>query len=226
MRTGVESDAGEVNDVHDQTSCPRIEVRQVRKGNKRFMYENWKVTIKKSNRKSIAIQLDPGRNIIIRAPYQMPDAEIRRFYQSQKGWLETHIRKIEEQLAKEAQAAEPELTDAEIRELALLAKADLPGRVSVFAKEIGVTYGRITIRNQKTRWGSCSSKGNLNFNCLLMLMPEGIRDYVVVHELCHRKEMNHSAAFWAEVERVMPDYRARRKWLKDHGDSYMRRMVR
>ena len=92
-----------------------------------------------------------------------------------------------------------------------------PERVSYYAREIGVDYGRITIRQQKTRWGSCTSEGNLNFNWLLMLAPPEILDYVVVHELCHRKEMNHSAAFWREVEHILPDYRERKKWLKDNG---------
>ena len=89
---------------------------------------------------------------------------------------------------------------------------------------VGVTVGRVTIRNQKTRWGSCSTKGNLNFNCLLMLCPEEVRDYVVVHELCHRKELNHSARFWAEVEKILPDYCIKRKWLKEHGIEIIGRM--
>ena len=89
---------------------------------------------------------------------------------------------------------------------------------------MGVTYGRITIRNQVSRWGSCSSVGNLNFNCLLMLAPPEVRDYVVVHELCHRKEMNHSPAFWAEVEKMIPDYKAHKKWLKDNGTALISRL--
>jgi len=94
-------------------------------------------------------------------------------------------------------------------------------RVEYFANIMGVTYGNITIRNQKTRWGSCSSKGNLNFNCLLMLAPSEILDYVVVHELCHRKQMNHSKAFWLEVEKVLPDYKESIEWLKEEGCQLM-----
>ena len=101
------------------------------------------------------------------------------------------------------------------------ARRGIPGRVAHFAPLVGVTYGRVTIRCQKTRWGSCSSSGNLNFNCLLLLAPPEVLDYVVVHELCHRKEMNHSPRFWAEVGRVLPDYKKRNKWLKENGSRLM-----
>ena len=89
---------------------------------------------------------------------------------------------------------------------------------------VGVSIHRVTIRCQRTRWGSCSAKGNINLNCLLMICPEEVRDYVVVHELCHRREMNHSPRFWAEVERVMPDYRRHRRWLKEEGSALMGRL--
>ncbi|MBR2187880.1 MAG: M48 family metallopeptidase, partial [Eubacterium sp.] len=116
------------------------------------------------------------------------------------------------------------LTMEEIQELAAQALRVIPQRVAYYAPKVGVTYGRITIRNQRSKWGSCSSKGNLNFNCLLMLAPDEVVDYVVVHELCHRIEMNHSKAFWELVERVLPDYRSSRKWLKEHGEEIIRRM--
>ncbi len=101
----------------------------------------------------------------------------------------------------------------------------IPDKVRFYAEKIGVDYGRVTIRNQKTRWGSCSAKGNLNFNCLLMLAPEDVLDYVVIHELCHRKEMNHSPRFWSEVAKIMPDYKNSKIWLKENGNDIIRRML-
>ena len=117
------------------------------------------------------------------------------------------------------------LTAEEIRALAAKALEVIPERVAYYAPLMGVTYNRITIRNQKTRWGSCSSKGNLNFNCLLMLCPPEVIDSVVVHELAHRREMNHSKRFYAHVLRVYPDYYKWNKWLKENGPALIRRMT-
>lgn len=113
---------------------------------------------------------------------------------------------------------------AEIHELVDKALIVIPEKVKKYAPIVGVTYGRITIRNQRSRWGSCSGKGNLNFNCILMLFPEEVIDYVVVHELCHRKHMNHSVAFYSEVERVFPKYRKCQRWLKENGGLYLSRL--
>ena len=105
------------------------------------------------------------------------------------------------------------------------AKLLIPERVRYYAAKLGITYGHVAIRAQRSRWGSCSSKGNLNFNCLLMLTPPEVIDSVVVHELCHRKEMNHSKQFYAEVLRVFPDYHKWDRWLKENGPAIMRRMT-
>jgi predicted metal-dependent hydrolase len=163
----------------------------------------------RSKRKTVALQIHPDGSIIVRAPLKMPVRDIHAFVEEKAEW-------IAKQLPKEPIMP---FTDDEIRQLAKAARLDLPKRVQHFAPLIGVTYGRITIRSQRSRWGSCSSKGNLNFNCLLMLCPEEVRDYVVVHELCHRIEMNHSPRFWAQAERVCPDYKVHRKWLKEHGSE-------
>lgn len=182
----------------------------------------YQIQVIRGNRKSIAIEIRPDCSVCVRAPYRMMNGEIRRFLQEKNDWIEKHLEAMkekQEQLSK----VEP-LSMKEIRELADQALKVIPPKAAYYAKLLNVSYGRITIRNQKTRWGSCSGKGNLNFNCLLMLTPNEIIDYVVVHELCHRIEMNHSQAFWNLVESILPDYKDRRKWLKDHGAEIMRRM--
>jgi predicted metal-dependent hydrolase len=98
-----------------------------------------------------------------------------------------------------------------------VARTTIVPRVAERASAMGVTYGRIAIRDQRTRWGSCSRAGNLNFNWRLILAPPAVLDYVVVHELAHRIELNHSARFWQIVARHCPDYATHRAWLRAHG---------
>ena len=161
-----------------------------------------------------------GDRVIVRAPVHMARADVERFVSDKADWIQRHV-----EAARQRQGAmAAPLTREELLHLADAAMQDLPQRVSWYAALIGVKVGRITIRSQKTRWGSCSAAGNLNFNCLLMLCPEEVRDYVVVHELCHRKELNHSARFWSEVARIMPDYAMRRRWLKEHGGALVNRL--
>lgn len=178
-----------------------------------------KVTVIRSNRKTVAIQVNSDLSVTVRAPRSVSEKDIEEILKKKKAWISKHIEKIKE--TKERFEAEPteKLTREKVIALAEEALKVIPERVEYFAKVIGVTYGKITVRNQKTRWGSCSSKGNLNFNCLLMLAPPEVLDYVVVHELCHRKQMNHSKAFWLEVEKVLPDYKEARKWLKEEGSQ-------
>lgn len=180
------------------------------------------VRVIRSRRRSIALEITPAGDVLVRAPQRMPEKDIRRFVQDKQDWILTHLDKVRR---RQAQHTEPPLTEPDIRSLAQQALEVLPPRVDYFAEKVGVTYGNITVRNQKTRWGSCSSRGNLNFNCLLMLTPPEVQDYVVVHELCHRLEMNHSPRFWAQVEWVLPDYRRHRQWLKDNGGALIARML-
>lgn len=181
------------------------------------------VTVIRSNRKTVAIQVNSDLSVTVRVPSLASQKDIERILKEKEAWICKHIEEIKKK--KEKYEAEPaqKLTHEELMLLADKALDVIPGRVEYFANLIGVTYGRITIRNQKTRWGSCSSKGNLNFNCLLMSTPSEVLDYVVVHELCHRKEMNHSKAFWTEVEKALPDYRDAVKWLKEEGSQIMQR---
>ena len=178
------------------------------------------VKIIRSNRKTLAIQINPDLSVTVRAPMYAPQSDIERILIEKESWIQKHIEKIREQEAKrketQGESVESEyLTNEEIKKLADKALQHIPKRVSYYAKQIGVTYGRITIRNQKTRWGSCSSRGNLNFNWTLILTPEPLQDYVVVHELAHIRHHDHSPAFYALIERYMPDWRERMKLLKE-----------
>lgn len=119
--------------------------------------------------------------------------------------------------------AQPKTAAPEILELKTKAKQELPAAVQKYAGLMGVTYNRITIRHQKTRWGSCTKNGNLNFNCLIMKMPDQVRDYVIIHELAHRKELNHSSKYWAIVAEYCPWYKQAKQWLKDNGQELMER---
>lgn len=117
-----------------------------------------------------------------------------------------------------------DLTQAETRRLETLekryrnmARELLESRAAFFHAVTGGTYQKLTVRDQKTRWGSCSSRGTLSFNYRLIFAPPEILDYVVVHELCHLTHMNHSKDFWNMVGSVMPDYQKHRKWLREHG---------
>lgn len=178
-------------------------------------------SIVKSKRKSISIQITPDGKVIVRAPLRANPEYINQIVSEKEGWIRKKLIEIEstknENLVK--------YTMDELEEIADKAVQIIPERVKYYAPLIGVTYGRITIRKQKTRWGSCSSKGNLNFNCLLVLMPLEVLDSVVVHELCHRKEMNHSKRFYDEIYKVYPDYDKWDKWLKKHGREYLLRML-
>ena len=180
-------------------------------------------TIKRSNRKTISIEVKPD-GILVRAPQRASVARIEQFLKKNEDW----IRRQQQRQARELLAAQEEglLSPEDIEVLSARARDYLPTRVDYYAPLVGVRPGRITIRCQKTRWGSCSAKGNLNFNCLLMLTPVEVIDSVVVHELCHLKEMNHSPRFYAEVRRVYPEYDKWHRWLHDHGGAILKRVVR
>ena len=175
-------------------------------------------TLIRSNRKSCSIT--PDGRITVRVPLLISDREIRHLLTDRQNWI---ITKYLEQQQKQARMPVSDLTDTQRAALTqryiAAAREYFPKRAAHFQQFTGGTYNRITIRDQKTRWGSCSAKGTLSFNWRLMLAPPAILDYVVVHELCHLTHMNHSPAFWQAVEAVCPDYRDSRRWLKEHGQE-------
>ena len=174
------------------------------------------VLLVRSSRKTLAVQIRADGTVIARAPLRMPKDRILCFLSEKVSWIRMQQGKMQER-EKMRQQACIHLDAAQEKELRERAKSVLAQRTAYFARQIGVTYGRITVRDQKTRWGSCSQTGNLNFNFRLILAPLEVLDYVVVHELCHRRQMNHSAQFWQEVAQVLPDYRKRKAWLTENG---------
>lgn len=185
------------------------------------------IEIIRSGRKTVALEIQKDLRVIVRAPLKMEEKDIERFVAEKSDWLEKHLKIAKQRLEDEKKNASlPGFTYEEISALADKAVQAIPLRVEYYAELMNVDYGRITVRNQVSRWGSCSSKGNLNFNCLLMLCPPEVLDYVVVHELCHLKQMNHSPAFWAEVAAILPKYELQKKWLKENGNALIKRLRR
>ncbi len=175
-------------------------------------------TVIKSSRKTYSITVDEDALVIFRVPLRTGDSQIMQLAREKSRWIINHYTKMCEKIDSDK---ESDLTDNQ--RLALearykeAARSYIPKRTAYYQPMTGGTYTRITIRDQKTRWGSCSSKGTLSFNWRLMLAPPAVLDYVVVHELTHLTYMNHSKEFWLAVEKVCPNYRLLRKWLKDHG---------
>lgn len=189
---------------------------------KSLVVDGVSVTVLRSRRKTLSLSVTADGQVFARAPLRMSDRAVAEFVREKAEWLNKTVARAA--AAKEEAAAVGVLTAAELAALKAAAKAELPARAAYFAAQMGVAFHGVTVRLQKTRWGSCSAKGNLNFNALLMLAPPEVRDSVVVHELCHLQEMNHSRRFYARVYEVMPDYDERHRWLKEHGAALQTRV--
>ena len=178
-----------------------------------------RVEVVYSRRRTLGLEVRADGRVILRAPKGLSNQAVMDFVKERQAWIvqkwfETErIRRQKAERPPRDYEQNPAL-EAQYRKEA---RRRITERAAYFAEKMGVDYGRIAIKAAKTRWGSCSARGNLNFHWKLILMPPAILDYVVVHELAHRIEMNHSPRFWAQVERILPDYRERRKWLKEKG---------
>lgn len=169
--------------------------------------------VKSSRRRSIAVCIDADGKMTVRSPYFVTNSMVERFLWEKKDWIYKHYLNI---LHTPAGVQENPLLVSKYKKYA---RKILESRVTYLQQFTGGQYTSITIRDQKTRWGSCSGRGTLSFNWRLILAPPEILDYVVVHELCHLTHMNHSKEFWALVESVIPDYKIKRKWLKENGHT-------
>lgn len=173
------------------------------------------VVLQRGKRKTLALTITQEGHLLIKAPLQMPEKEIERFIGQRRYWIYKQTKRILQENASRVVRSEEE-----VQELKEQAREVLTKRTDYYKEILKVDYQRIRIGDQKTRWGSCSSRGTISYNWHLVLMPERIMDYVVVHELCHLVEMNHSPAFWKKVSEILPDYEERRKWLKENGGHY------
>lgn len=179
----------------------------------------------RSSRTTLAIQITRQGEVVVRAPRHCPKSFVEAFLKEKQAWIERKQWELKQQEAVRGEEGKAAFTlpgtPAEEAVYRAQASEVFARKAAYYAARMGVTYNKITIRDQKTRWGSCSGKGNLNFNWRLVLAPVPVLDYVVVHELAHRREMNHSSRFWDVVGEIMPDYQIHRRWLRDHGSSLM-----
>lgn len=192
------------------------------KGMMKMKIGEYNVEVRRTKRKSAAIKITADMQIVVFVPLYVSDNEIERMVISKSKWIDEHMLKVQSTIDERSKLEK--ITFEQIKELADQAVEYIPKRVKYYAEKENFVYNKITIKNLVSRWGSCSTKGNLNFNCLLMLTPDYVIDYIVVHELCHLREMNHSEKFWAEVEKIMPDYQRAELWLKQNGGNLISRM--
>ena len=148
----------------------------------------------------VSIRVHPVRGVTVTLPYFVPYAEAIRFLRSKKEWV---MEVMERQ--KSASGGAVILSPEEVEALRREAKKYLPGRLAMLAARYGFSYGRLAVKNNRSNWGSCSSKGNINLNLRLMQVPEHLRDYVILHELCHLRHHDHGPAFHALLEQLCTD---------------------
>lgn len=166
-------------------------------------------TVLRSRRRTMALQVTREAQVVVRAPLHAAEADIRRFVQAHEDWLSRQLARQRERLS-----AHPPRSPEEQEALRQQAKAQLPDMVRHWAQEMGVTPTGLKITSARTRFGSCSGKNSLCFSLYLMEYPPEAIEAVVVHELAHIRHHDHSPAFYAEVARVMPDYRERARLLR------------
>lgn len=170
------------------------------------------VQVKYSGRRTLAIEMSPGPQVLVRAPYRYPKWKIRRILEEQWDMITKRCEQVDAREQNRQHTGAPPmetLTSVQRRQI----RDTLVSRVEYYARLMDVQVERVTIRNQKKRWGSCGGGRRINLNYQLYYLPDALRDYVVIHELAHCRHMNHSKEFWQEVEKYCPDYRIRNEKL-------------
>ena len=177
------------------------------------MISNYPYTIKISDKaRKYHLEIDWQKGLVVVVPKRWNPKFVQELLEDKRSWIDKHLQKIhrEQQIDPQEVINEHNLSTRQI-------KVNFQREADYWANLINVSYERIFIRTQKSKWGSCSSQGNLNFNLHLAYAPPGVREYVVIHELCHLREPNHSSRFWALVEKYCPDYQIPKRWLRVNG---------
>ncbi len=180
---------------------------EIKLQDQRFTYQL--KTSHRARRMRISVSCDAG--VVVTVPYFMPESIFERFVKLKAGWILDKLKYFKKLSLKPSL----KVSNCEYKNLKLAAYDFVKDKVEFWNRVYGFSYNRIGIKNQKTRWGSCSRKGNLNFNYKIIHLPEKLADYLVVHELCHLKEMNHGREFWNLVLKTQIDYKNLRKELLD-----------
>ncbi len=169
-------------------------------------------TLKRNPRsKRVSVSVSAGGRVIVSAPKRVPEFVIKSFLLSKLGWIQEKVRHFKQfPERKVSEESEKKVFVARKAEALRLAQSKL----TEWNRHYKFSWNKISIRNSKSRWGSCSSKGTLSFNYKIVFLPEPFADYLVVHELCHLKERNHRESFWSLVAETVPDYLLRRKELR------------
>jgi predicted metal-dependent hydrolase len=155
------------------------------------------------------LRVEPDGRVRVTIPRGGSRREADAFAERHRAWIDAQL----------ARLRPPTISDDEHRAWKARAREVLPARLQELADLHGCRVAAVRIRSQKTRWGSCGPDGDISLNWRLMLMPDWVRDYVLVHELMHTRRMDHSPAFWAHVAAAYPEYREARQWLRRHGPS-------
>ena len=167
----------------------------------------------RARRYLIRVRLDGSVRVTL--PRRGSRREAEAFYQKQLGWVTSQVQRV----AQVRQRLPDDLPDTDQRRLRAQAKRELPPRLFELAAQVGVAVRKVSVRNQRQRWSSCSQSGLICLNWRLITMPAWVRDYVLYHELMHVKQMDHSPAFWELVAGVCPAYQQARRWLRRHAHA-------
>lgn len=166
--------------------------------------------------KSVRITVHPDGRVVVTKPARASLALVERFVSSRQEWIAQTVARAYKKRGglPLIELAKPRKGSKAYKEAVENARALVHNRLAHFNSFYGFQYGDISIRNQKTRWGSCSAQNNLSFNYQIAFLPPHLADYIIVHELCHTKEHNHGERFWSQVARTIPNHRELRKEIR------------